>query len=80
MTEAEHLEKINSLAAKICTIACPNIVAVIREYNKAVEDFRRWAKDNPAPVPAERFRAKSELKIYKIEVIGGNHIRVKNDA
>lgn len=66
MNEAEHLDKINSLAAKICTLACPNILAVIHEYDRAVEDFRRWAKDHPAHIPVEKFRAKSECVIHKI--------------
>ena len=59
---------------KICTLACPDILAVIREYNRAVEDFRHWAKDNPAPVPAERFRAKSETVIHKIRWAGDRKI------
>ncbi len=75
MAEAEHLENIDALRKKICTLACPNIIAVIREYNKAVEDFRRWAVHNPRIVPAERFRANSELRIYHIEWIGHRHIR-----
>ena len=70
MNEAEHLENINRLAAKICTLACPNIISVIREYNQAVEDFRRWAKDNPTHIPAEKFRAKSECVIHKIKRVG----------
>ena len=74
MTDAEHFEKIDALRKKICTLACPDILAVIREYNRAVEDFRRWAAKNPCSVPAERFRAKSETVIHKIRWAGDRKI------
>ena len=74
MTDTEHFEKIDALRKKICTLACPDILAVIREYNRAVEDFRRWAAKNPRSVPAERFRSKSEAVIHKIRWAGDRKI------
>lgn len=63
--EQEHLENINRLANKICTLACPDIVAVIREYNAAVDDFRRWARENPCPVPQGKVK-ECEPKIWHV--------------
>jgi len=43
-----------------------NIFAIQREYNAALEDYRRWARDNPEPISTESPRREVEAKTFSV--------------
>ena len=74
--EQEWFARFDEIRAKFRTATQWTIAAIQAEYNAACDDFRRWAKDNPARVPAEKFRAKSECVIHKIRWTGERKIEI----
>lgn len=73
--EQFHHDKIRVLQARFPGTQ-DTILALQREYNQALDDFRVWARDHHVVVPKEQFRAESKLVIHKIEWIGPRKIRI----
>lgn len=72
----EEIEnRIAELQEEIRTVRGNGIFALQREYNAALEEYHRWAKANPSPVPRGE-NAQSSLVIYHFETIGPFHIRI----
>lgn len=71
---------IQELQARFKTATQDNILALQREYNKALDDFRNWARHDHSPAPAPDANAPvappvvSQLVIHHIVWVGKNKI------
>lgn len=73
--EQEFREHFQALQARFATARQENIVALQREYNAAIDAFRKWARANHVIVKQDN-KTETTLKIYKVEGIGANLIRI----
>ncbi len=64
--EQYHLDRIKALQDQFPSDQ-EHIIALQKEYRKAVDEFRKWAQTNPCTVPKETFKVVSNPVTHKFE-------------
>lgn len=73
--EQFHHDRIKALQTRFPATE-HTILALQKEYNQAVDEFRKWSQNNPCSVPKDQTKHEHKLVIHKIEWIGPTHIRI----
>ena len=76
MNEQDHFEKIAAIRSRFPSTQY-NIVALQKEYNTAIDEFKAWAKNHHEPVNGCS-KVEPTLVKYKFKWVGEHEIEFLN--